>query len=208
MSQPAVCEVNECGVLAVGRCGTCRRPFCSTHQARDGSWKQYVDLCAPCFAKTPEQVARAESDAWRKREYAAKHFFNEDPGFHAEPSLAHEALLASGLKPVSIYSVSISQEYRLGLFGRRWVQNEEVTRCEGWVIGEFDWRDDGHDRDGNAIYHVSKVLTVVLHPAARGVLSVTRYKDGYLITKKHDFKDYLSAEVAVKEMTRFTPNSG
>ena len=34
-SGPAVCEVDDCGVLAVGRCGGCGRAFCADHQAND-----------------------------------------------------------------------------------------------------------------------------------------------------------------------------
>src|SRR5436309_10349371 len=44
-----------CGIPAIGRCATCGRAFCSTHQAGSynslyGSWVPYVDLCTPCFA--------------------------------------------------------------------------------------------------------------------------------------------------------------
>ena len=37
----AVCEVAACGVLAVGRCATCGRAFCTSHRAA-------VDRCVGC----------------------------------------------------------------------------------------------------------------------------------------------------------------
>jgi hypothetical protein len=67
------CEIDGCGVPAIGRCSSCNRRFCRTHQARDmggerpvvtptGQWRGhrdtlaiYVDQCAPCRA---EQLAR------------------------------------------------------------------------------------------------------------------------------------------------------
>ncbi len=51
----AECEVDQCGVLAVGRCHCCRRAFCRSHQAI-GSDAEFpatfrmllVDRCASC----------------------------------------------------------------------------------------------------------------------------------------------------------------
>lgn len=50
---PAVCELGECGVLAVGRCSECERAFCGSHQAigtpglyfdEDHGWVAYRTL--------------------------------------------------------------------------------------------------------------------------------------------------------------------
>lgn len=30
---PAVCEINRCGVIAIGRCETCGQAFCGSHQS-------------------------------------------------------------------------------------------------------------------------------------------------------------------------------
>ncbi len=50
----ADCQVDhrgsECGVLAIGRCASCGKAFCMTHQARD-TMKTYVNQCDPCRAK-------------------------------------------------------------------------------------------------------------------------------------------------------------
>ena len=41
------CEIDDCGVPAVGRCSSCNRRFCGTHQARDEKGS-YVDWCRAC----------------------------------------------------------------------------------------------------------------------------------------------------------------
>lgn len=66
----AVCEIElkdgrRCGIPPTGRCATCGRAFCSTHQANTLSttWPHlpvaHVDMCAPCLAKIS---AKAERD--------------------------------------------------------------------------------------------------------------------------------------------------
>jgi hypothetical protein len=72
---PADCEIEDCGVLAVGRCQTCTRPFCTTHQARvsPGSPSHnalYIDLCAGCQAEQRRRAAdqvTSRQDAERAR---------------------------------------------------------------------------------------------------------------------------------------------
>jgi len=71
------CEIDGCGVPAVGRCSSCSRRFCATHQAHytverwvDGkmidvlSTATYNDRCSPCHG---DQLARE-----RARKQAAK----------------------------------------------------------------------------------------------------------------------------------------
>lgn len=60
------CEVEGCGVLAVGLCHRCKRGFCQSHQARIGSpVKKFVDLCMPCRmaeeAETSQRVANTKA---------------------------------------------------------------------------------------------------------------------------------------------------
>ena len=66
------CQIDDCGVPAVGRCSSCNRRFCGTHQARDMGAERpvfrptgpavtrdtlaiYIDQCASCRA---DQLAR------------------------------------------------------------------------------------------------------------------------------------------------------
>ena len=58
---PAVCEVDNCGVLAEGRCVFCGHPFCKMHQARFLG-RIYTDTYAPCFPKTEEGKQQCEVD--------------------------------------------------------------------------------------------------------------------------------------------------
>lgn len=62
---PAECEIDGCGVLAVGRCLTCNSGFCATHQGRTNSGNtKYTDCCSRCARDemTARQRARVQSD--------------------------------------------------------------------------------------------------------------------------------------------------
>lgn len=65
---PADCAIDDCQVLAVGRCTRCRQAFCTTHQAyvdnpgAPNHLSRFVDLCAPC------QVAGVESAKEAKKQ--------------------------------------------------------------------------------------------------------------------------------------------
>ncbi len=53
MTQVAVCTINDCGVLAIGRCASCTNAFCQSHQARYvGSRLPYASLCSSCLARS------------------------------------------------------------------------------------------------------------------------------------------------------------
>jgi hypothetical protein len=96
------CEIDGCGVPAIGRCSSCKRRFCGTHQARDMGPERpvirasgrkvahrdteaiYVDQCAPCRA---EQLAReAREKVAAKNGADSKHqamLASEDPAMIA-----------------------------------------------------------------------------------------------------------------------------
>jgi hypothetical protein len=40
---PASCEIDGCGVLAIGRCVTCGRSFCSPHRSQGENLRSYHD---------------------------------------------------------------------------------------------------------------------------------------------------------------------
>lgn len=156
----AVCEIelksgSTCGIQAIGRCITCERAFCLTHQARgyDGFHQlaPYVDLCAPCFA-----VKQAE-DAKRKQEEMA-------PYTYFMSGAARTDLLNSGISPIDIYdTVEMIWEPKKGweLFadtigslifddrahdiitgkkrGYRYVPGPDRLFGRGWILGEFPW---------------------------------------------------------------------
>jgi hypothetical protein len=119
----AVCEVDNCSILAVGRCTTCKRAFCSSHQALTREIR-YVDMCAPCFAKQQaEREARGQASADSPRRYF--------------PQAAKTDLLTAGVPTVDIYEVR--SEWKPGRFrGGRYV-DVVTTLGSGWILGTFKW---------------------------------------------------------------------
>jgi hypothetical protein len=60
---PATCQIDECGIVAIGRCGACKRAFCGSHQAFAsvlGRSSRIVDRCASCQTSTRKR----ERNAW------------------------------------------------------------------------------------------------------------------------------------------------
>lgn len=69
MNAAALCT---CGIQAIGRCGTCGKPFCLSHQARELHQK-FTDYCTSCQG----DAARAkESAIARRRQQAAQAWVN------------------------------------------------------------------------------------------------------------------------------------
>ncbi len=62
-----VCEVDECGVIAIGRCGDCGDAFCVTHRGLDNWGRGYVDLCRMCLSKRNVQKAESKSMEFDER---------------------------------------------------------------------------------------------------------------------------------------------
>ncbi|MDH2389087.1 hypothetical protein QCN29_09840 [Streptomyces sp. HNM0663] len=71
MSTPAVCEINQCGVLAIGRCHNCGLPFCGSHQASGYAGTPiYSNECAPCNVKLGSPIDRMSRAGMKLRESA------------------------------------------------------------------------------------------------------------------------------------------
>jgi tRNA A-37 threonylcarbamoyl transferase component Bud32 len=70
---PAVCELEvggrSCSVQAVGRCSTCGRAFCATHQAWSGQ-TFYMNQCVDCL-----EVQRTKAAEWHVKAQAARAAF-------------------------------------------------------------------------------------------------------------------------------------
>jgi hypothetical protein len=76
------CEIRACGVMAVGRCYSCGRAFCSSHKAHDRYDYDtrrsyfYTDWCRACQAEydAPDQVAaRKRAQDWKTEQRRAEH---------------------------------------------------------------------------------------------------------------------------------------
>ena len=135
----AVCEIklkngSNCGVTAIGRCSTCERAFCASHQAHHPNVGRLITMCAPCFAKTPEEVKRAqrakedaERDKHMEEQNAARQYFRSGS--------ARAALRASGAQLVNVHWVRTYPKTRL--FGKQ--EASVVIKGHGWLLGEFRW---------------------------------------------------------------------
>lgn len=147
-SREGGCEIplnngSNCGVTTLGRCATCGRAFCLTHQARKAysyGLVPLVDMCVSCYDKTPERVAEAERAKRSAEISAAEQYFRSGS--------ARTALLNSGVPPVEIYQVRRDWELkRKGILLRE--VREQVVKVatpigHGWILGTFKWE-----------YHVS-----------------------------------------------------
>ncbi len=112
-----------CGVPAIGRCSTCERAFCASHQALTREIR-YVDLCAPCLAKQQaEQEKRGMAPADSPRRYF--------------PQAAKTDLLTAGVPTVEIYEVR--SEWKPGRFRGGRSVDMVTTLGSGWILGTFEW---------------------------------------------------------------------
>lgn len=209
-----------CGIPAIGRCATCSRAFCPTHQAReqnDLGWvtRSYVDQCTSCFAKTPMGVARAREAKEVAELRAAQEYFMSGS--------ARAALLTSGVQPVEIYSVERRWESKRRGILRRY-SNEEVedatpfihqyggTRTEvqhAWIFGEFIWQYYiGYQPDARKTV-TEQCLTALLDlsPAFPGghvynpLIRVRPWSRGYECLYSTMFFGWIEAAQAVKRLT-------
>ena len=204
-----------CGIPPIGRCATCERAFCLTHQAC--RWDNYgrvpyVDMCAPCFAKTPEQVALAEQAKRRAEVDAAEQYFRS--------KAARAALLSSGLPPVEIYQVKRHWEWkRKGILLREVREQVEVATPigRGWILGTFKWayRDTPQRKDlyGVQVYDapcLTALLDAYRDASLKSSLSfdswsllgrVSPYSRGYEALGAGDLQnDWIAAMQAVKRL--------
>ena len=173
----AVCELEIggqiCGVQAVGRCTTCGRAFCATHQAWNGQTyylKQtyYLNQCAPCLAK-----AQADEEK-RRQEAAAKYRAKENEAReYIQSGSARTALLTAGVQPVNIYQTQRKEEKKGFFGGYQWVEVVTSVR-HGWVLGPFHWG----DINGGIRYPYAR-LTALLDLDRVEFTQVIPYRESY-----------------------------
>lgn len=77
------CQIDDCGVPAVGRCGRCRRRFCKSHQAVERDYAagpvrtRYTDFCEECRLAGLAADARARAEKERTERVALENI--DDP---------------------------------------------------------------------------------------------------------------------------------
>ena len=175
-----------CGLPPIGRCATCQRAFCLTHQAREQNYfgtVPYVDMCAPCFA-----VKKAEEDKRWEAENA--------PYLYFDKGAARTALLNSRVPSVAIYRVIRQREWkRKGILRRYSSEQVEVSTPvgRGWIIGECNWEyNDGGPYEGRNIVGIWQTALLDISPddpgwhnspyyGSSGLVRVQPYSAGYEI---------------------------
>jgi hypothetical protein len=135
-----------CGVAAVGRCLTCGRAFCPTHQSRYkntwSEWSTYSDLCQDCLSERYKAAAaweqgRPARELLQHEQLEAKYSAARER-FHAVTS----ALVANGcpgLQPRWMPSRTYSRWRHREIRGR-------LPLADAWPIGEYEWIDPGDPR--------------------------------------------------------------
>lgn len=212
----AECEIDingkPCGVQAIGRCATCGKAFCATHQARTAynppnPIVSYVDMCAICFPKSPGEVARVEAAKRKQEWWDAEKYFQE--------GTARNDLLASGVQPVNLYITESVWQPKKSLFGtgNELVEMATLWGC-GWILGEFQWKWQPIDSWEHG-RHLTVLLDVVpqqqlyinMHYSHYGTLylpwglaAVEPYSGGYKLLDKGFDDSYQELRLAVKRL--------
>ncbi|WP_238017111.1 hypothetical protein KZZ52_11065 [Dactylosporangium sp. AC04546] len=122
---PAECAIDDCGVLAIGRCRECGRAFCMSHQAHNEvTGEGYAALCLPCLGRRQRPRATTETQADRDRRWLSS-------------GQAALDLYAAGVAPVPI--VEHRSRFVPSRLGRRREEIHEVEVGALWVLGKFAW---------------------------------------------------------------------
>jgi hypothetical protein len=128
---PAECEINYCGVLAVGRCVECGKAMCASHRAQ-GEYGPIVNRCSECMRRETQ------------KRFEIFHGLREDDNpvvqrrLHAQERIKNVArqLAVAGIAPDT--PVTESGRAGRGLFGLRKEQGTGGGKL-GWYVGENGW---------------------------------------------------------------------
>jgi hypothetical protein len=123
------CELDGCGVAAIGRCASCGRRFCLTHQGRSGPIA-LVDRCESCQST---EVARLAED---REHHAAAVGKTRSTVPQNQDLIARSVQMLLSAKPGQA-------SQRFHTYGRsRFMGKEKFYQCPletGWPIGDLEW---------------------------------------------------------------------
>ncbi|MEV4138528.1 hypothetical protein AB0J72_40945 [Dactylosporangium sp. NPDC049742] len=126
----AVCGIDDCGVLAIGRCRDCGSAFCMSHQGRNpASGDGYAALCERCAAR---RHAATTSD----RDVAPVQRLGDEQRWVMSGQAVRD-LTAKGVPALPV----IEQRRRAVKlrFGGERVEIDEIEVGTVWVLGRFEW---------------------------------------------------------------------
>lgn len=121
----AVCELDNCGVLTIGRCGTCRQAYCQSHVAYI-SRGPIVNLCASCQCEEEEARERAKEAKIERADQARKRI----------DQLVQ--ILLEAEVPTEKYYDGIRLKKSI-IFGERLVRDRSADKY-GWLLGSGPWQ--------------------------------------------------------------------
>lgn len=126
MMQPAVCEVDACGVAAIGRCATCRTAFCESHRS---SW--YRNICIVHERKEAQRRQHAterEAAAHQAKRKATKDWLLQVSSTKVYgTTLWKECLERDGRQLNTGQYLRVYTNHANGLLGRGKVKNRVFT---------------------------------------------------------------------------------
>jgi hypothetical protein len=199
---------HTCGIQAIGRCATCMRAFCSSHQAYNKDVFGYPipahNMCSMCA----EARRKAEEEAFNER-HADLTFF--------QSGKALEVLRSSSVQKVNVYYLATTWEK--GFLGREKKHQQYKLLGHGWVIGTLNWSERlvgslGYD----GTYATAFMDDLIRDRSSQGVYSevtfhnrlipVVPYTDGYAYVRAaHAWgsADTKTAYQAVRKLVGINP---
>lgn len=131
------CQIEGCGVLAIGRCRVCKRAFCGTHQARDyegpGAGIPRSDVCMACA--TEARAARAQES---RRAIATPTDDARSIAINAAALLMDAGGLGLQRRVGIEHKPSAWTPWSL-LMGRRSLRPVEIELDLAWPVGTYGW---------------------------------------------------------------------
>ena len=69
MTKPAVCEINKCGVIAIGRCDQCGKAFCNSHRGQNYAGTSFfTNICISCTDAKLASEARQDQASYENKQ--------------------------------------------------------------------------------------------------------------------------------------------
>jgi hypothetical protein len=121
----AECEVDDCGVLAIGRCAQCGRAMCESHRALGSNDTPVINQCAPCQRATAE-ANFAKRNSERDRLLAASKAVRD----------LTSRLAAAEVPGEKVYH---AEKWRKTPFGGSRRVEDPIRHKYGWFVGEHEW---------------------------------------------------------------------
>jgi len=135
----ADCEIDDCGVLAIGRCLRCGRPMCTSHRALTPQGGPVIDQCTQCqTAIAKEGRDRSQREALEAEVARRARQDRMRTAKRAILSLIRQ-LAAAGHRPDKKIRHA-QKQVEVGWWTRRTESREDPeNHLYGWFVGTYTW---------------------------------------------------------------------